>query len=117
MEELVVIQRSELERILKVAVKEAMKEIMGQKTSERKGGSERRMGMDEAVDYLNRSGLSVAKSTIYKLTSTNEIPFRRFGGRKIVFNADELDEWAEGQLGKKRNAVAEAVARSARKKI
>jgi hypothetical protein len=26
------------------------------------------------------------------------IPFKRFGERKLIFNADELEEWANSKL-------------------
>lgn len=75
---------------------------------------------DEALDYLNARGLEISKATLYKLTSTKQIPFQRWGGRKIVFVRGELDKWIETRLScdeeKRTNRITNNVARSARKK-
>jgi excisionase family DNA binding protein len=40
-----------------------------------------------------------SKHTIYKLTSTNQIPFyKRKGGRKIFFSIDEIEKWMRGEI-------------------
>lgn len=40
----------------------------------------------------------LALSTIYKLSSTNEIPcFKRPGGRFLYFEVEELDKWLKGE--------------------
>jgi hypothetical protein len=44
-------------------------------------------GIELAVEVLNRS-----KSWIYKMTSQNLIPCRKFGS-KIIFNRFELTQW------------------------
>lgn len=77
------------------------------------------LSLNEATDYLNELGYPVKKSTMYKLTATNEIPFLRFGGRKIVFRPDQLEEWAEAQLtdpSAEMEAMTKRVAENARKK-
>lgn len=43
---------------------------------------------DEAASYL-----SMAKSYLYKLTSTGRIKFSRPGGKKIFFNRQDLDAY------------------------
>ena len=76
--------------------------------------------LDEALAYINGRGLKISKETIYKLTSLKQIPFQRWGGRKIVFERDKLDEWLEARLScdeeKRTNRITNNVARSARKK-
>ncbi|MBU1097321.1 MAG: helix-turn-helix domain-containing protein [Bacteroidetes bacterium] len=42
----------------------------------------------EAANYLN-----ISKSTIYKLTHQNKIPFYKPNGKKIYFSQSELDKW------------------------
>jgi excisionase family DNA binding protein len=53
------------------------------------------MNIDDAVKYLNENGFSISKSSIYKHTMNGTIPFRRFGKRKLVFSANELDKWVK----------------------
>ncbi len=76
--------------------------------------------LDEALNYLNNKGLSISKSHLYKLTSLKQIPFQRWGGRKIVFEREKLDEWLEARLScdeeKGTNRITNHVAQTARKK-
>ncbi|WP_242916322.1 helix-turn-helix domain-containing protein [Pontibacter liquoris] len=67
-------------------------------------------------DALEITGLS--KSKLYKLTSSNEIPHKRYGNR-LIFNRKELEEWVESQTVEKYDteSVALTVARSARSKM
>ena len=54
--------------------------------------------ISEAVEYLNEIGIPVTKSTLYRHTMNADIPFKRYGKRKLIFNATELDEWAQNKL-------------------
>ena len=75
------------------------------------------LSFEEGLAYLNDKGISISKSTLYKRTSLNEIPFRRFGSRKVVFKKDNLDTWINEQLSKdESNMMLKDVARSARRK-
>ena len=106
--DLVVLQRSELDRIMKEAVEKALKLRAPEK---------KMLNMDEAVAYLNESGVPISKSTVYKNTMDKTIPFSRFGGRRIVFNVEDLDRWVEDRLAKRQNTVTESVRQSARRKM
>jgi len=75
------------------------------------------LNMDEAVAYLNESGVPISKSTVYKNTMDKTIPFSRFGDRRIVFNVEDLDRWVEDRLAKRQNTVTESVRQSARRKM
>lgn len=46
------------------------------------------LGLEEAATYLN-----VSKSYLYKLTSTNRIPFYKPSGKLVFFDKRELDQW------------------------
>jgi len=46
------------------------------------------MTVTEAAEYLD-----ISESQLYKLTSTNEIPFYKPGGKKLYFRRTELDAW------------------------
>ena len=75
--------------------------------------------LDEGLSYINERGLTISKSTLYKKTAGREIPFQRWGGKKIVFLRDELDQWISKQLSGKEDKVSEiakSVADSARRK-
>lgn len=106
--DLVVLQRSELDRIMKEAVEKALKLRAPEK---------KRLNLDEAVAYLNESGVPISKSTVYKNTMDKTIPFSRFGDRRIVFNVEDLDRWVEDRLAKRQNTVTESVRQSARRKM
>lgn len=49
------------------------------------------VGITEASEIVHRS-----VGTLYRLTSTGEIPHRKHRGR-LLFSRKELDEWAKGQ--------------------
>lgn len=106
--DLVVLQRSELDRIMKEAVEKALKLCAPEK---------KRLNLDEAVAYLNESGVPISKSSVYKNTMAKTIPFSRFGDRRIVFNVEDLDRWVEDRLAKRQNTVTESVRESARRKM
>lgn len=72
--------------------------------------------LNEAISYINNRGLKISKSSIYKKTAEKEVPFQRWGGKKIVFVRQELDEWIENQLSKRENGVIKTVADAARRK-
>jgi excisionase family DNA binding protein len=46
------------------------------------------LGLEEAATYLN-----VSKSYLYKLTSTNRIPYYKPSGKLVFFDKRELDQW------------------------
>ena len=106
--DLVVLQRSELDRIMKEAVEKALK---------LRAPAKKRLNLDEAVAYLNESGVPISKSTVYKNTMDKTIPFSRFGDRRIVFNVEDLDRWVEDRLAKRQNTVTESVRQSARRRM
>lgn len=56
------------------------------------------LSLDEGLSYINERGLAISKSTLYKKTADKEIPFQRWGGKKIVFVRQELDQWIGERL-------------------
>ncbi|MEA5080873.1 MAG: helix-turn-helix domain-containing protein [Dysgonamonadaceae bacterium] len=72
------------------------------------------MNLNEAIKYINENGYPISKSTLYKKTSEHSIPFKRFGGKKIVFDKLDLDEWINKQLSKNDNSgVSDAIRKTA----
>lgn len=74
--------------------------------------------LDSAIIYLEEQGYPVSKAKMYKLTSSEEIPCRKFG-QKLVFSRKDLLFWAEAQ-SKPKNSKLEAIktlAESAKRKI
>lgn len=70
-----------------------------------------RCTFDEALEI---TGLS--KSKLYKLTSSDEIPHKRYGNR-LIFSRRELTAWVEEQTVEKNSDDAtQALAASARRK-
>lgn len=51
---------------------------------------------ERALVFINKAGYPISKSKLYKLTSSNGIPCRRFGSR-LIFNKLELLDWCEAQ--------------------
>ena len=49
--------------------------------------------LEGAVSFLQENGFPTSKGTLYKLTSSKEIPFRKYG-IKLVFSRKALLEWA-----------------------
>ena len=87
MSQLLMYKRDELEEIIIKTIKDAS---LLQKPERKEN-----MNIDDAVKYLNENGFSISKSSIYKHTMNGTIPFRRFGKRKLVFSANELDKWVK----------------------
>lgn len=50
------------------------------------------LGIDQALAYMKKSGFSISKSKLYKLTSSSEIPFHKADNR-VYFFPHELDGW------------------------
>ena len=74
--------------------------------------------LESAVTFLAEQGYPISKAKIYKLTSSEDIPHRKFG-QKLVFSRKDLLQWAESQ-SKPRNSKLEAIqtlAESAKRKI
>ena len=70
-----------------------------------------------ALELLGENGYPTSKGKIYKLTSANQLPPRKYGN-KLVFSRRDLLAWAESQTHIKPDhseAVLE-LARSARRK-
>jgi excisionase family DNA binding protein len=64
------------------------------------GGNPSNMSVAEAARYL-----CISTSTLYKMTSRNEIPFHKIGKRRLSFNQIELDAYVKSQ----RNTTNEEV--------
>jgi len=51
------------------------------------------LSLDDAVAFLKQSGFPTSKTKIYRLTSTNGIPYKKYGN-KLVFSRKKLLDWA-----------------------
>lgn len=89
MENVVIFKKDDLKSVVREAIAEAMSGKKEQPTT---------LSVDEAVKYLNDNGIKITKSTIYKHTMDGTIPFRRFGERKLIFDREELEQWAQGRI-------------------
>ncbi len=70
-----------------------------------------------ALELLGENGYPTSKGKIYKLTSANQLPHRKYGN-KLVFSRRDLLAWAESQTHIKpdRSEAVLELARSARRK-
>lgn len=55
--------------------------------------------LDDALLFLSKRAYSISKSKMYKLTSSNAIPFHK-AGNNLLFYTEELEQWFETQIGK-----------------
>ena len=74
------------------------------------------LNLEGAIKLLNSNGYPIGKSSIYKLTSTNSIPFKRFGNR-LFFVQSELLMWANSKLSKQENEEAILLSKAASRKL
>lgn len=74
------------------------------------------LNLEGAVKLLNLNGYPTSKSSIYKLTSTNSIPFMRFGSR-LLFVKSELLDWADSKLSKRENNEAILISKMASRNL
>jgi hypothetical protein len=113
MSQIIVTTEETLTLMVKNAVSEAIAPFMPQQKEELK----KNLSFNEALEHLNALGYNIGKSHFYKLTMQNEVPCNRFG-HKLIFNPEELQNWAESRTKhSNENPVAEAVAKSAGKKL
>lgn len=89
MSEIIVLKKEELESIIR--------DVLAEVTAKPEELPDT-LTMEQAADYLSNKGLKIKKSSMYKLTMDSLIPFKRFGKRKIIFDREELDKWAESQI-------------------
>lgn len=77
----------------------------------------KKLNLSNAIAFMAGEGCDLSKSLVYKLTSTNAIPVRRFG-RKLIFDRDELLQWCKDRtsLINSENEVIINLAKTANKK-
>lgn len=73
--------------------------------------------LSDALVLLSEHGYPMSKAKLYKLTSSGNIPCRKFG-QKLVFSRKDILSWAASQTKQKGDSskIALALARSARRK-
>ncbi len=53
--------------------------------------------LDQALEVLKDNGYPTSKAQVYRLTSSGEIPYGKYGN-KLVFSRKELLQWASSQV-------------------
>lgn len=74
------------------------------------------ISINQAIIFLKERGLIISKSKIYKLTSSNSIPYKTFGNR-LVFDTAELEAWAQSKIITNENNEMLIISKSATIKI
>src|SRR6266542_383003 len=82
MKTLYVAEKDELKALLKECLEEVFEPFLKDLKPQRD-----LVDLNEISEYLKLS-----KSQLYKLTSRNEIPYRKFG-KRLFFSKKELDKW------------------------
>ena len=78
------------------------------------GAKKELMSVDDVLIFFAECGLSMSRSTLYHLTSTQRIPFRKFG-KRCIFNRNELREWMSSRMQKdasRQETVARRISQS-----
>ena len=53
--------------------------------------------LEEAIAFLHEKRIRISESKLYKLTSSNKIPFCKAGNR-LIFYSEELTKWSNNQI-------------------
>lgn len=94
MNEIIVVPAHQVKDMIQSAVRECVTEIIA---LVKPGTDAESVDMDGAVKFLNANGYKIKKSQLYKLTSSGEVPFHKFGSR-LHFRIAELAQWANARL-------------------
>jgi predicted DNA-binding transcriptional regulator AlpA len=100
---------------LRAIVSEAVSDIMPRQVSSNPQIDT--ITLSEALKFLGEQGYPTSKAKVYKLTSSGEIPCKRYGS-KLVFSRKEILQWAENQTKPKHDVsnIGLTLARSAKRK-
>jgi predicted DNA-binding transcriptional regulator AlpA len=117
MQQIIVATQDELNLIVTNAVSKAISAAIGV-IKPKEPEVKKKLSFPEAVSFLKEIGYGIGKSQLYKKTMDNTVPCERFG-RKIVFDRDRLQAWAENRAKNNReeNPVTASVAESAKRKL
>jgi excisionase family DNA binding protein len=100
---------------LRTEIREALREILQEQQNKASEPTlQERGGIELAEQVLGRS-----KSWLYKATSQNIIPYKKFGS-KIIFNRADLEQWLEERAidpARSFDVIDEQLKKSANKKI
>lgn len=58
------------------------------------------LSYNEASEFLNSNGYKMTSSTLHQLVHYRKVPYSKFG-RSVIFDGNELLEWAESNRNKK----------------
>jgi len=75
--------------------------------------------LEEAIAFLLTNRIPMSKSKLYKLTSSDGIPYFKVGN-KLLFCIEDLEQWLNNQIIKKEISYASSdfsIIKSAQKKI
>jgi len=85
MGEMIIVSKEDLKSLLTETI-ESVLEKWGKPSNEERPDS---MTLDEALLLLFQHGYPTSKGKIYKLTSTKQMPHRKYGNR-LVFSRQEI---------------------------
>jgi hypothetical protein len=113
MKELIITTPDELRTIIEQVVKSHIRPSQIEQPKERPDT----ITLTVALELLRENGYPTSKGKIYKLTSTNLLPHRKYGN-KLVFSRRDILSWAESQTRIKsgRSEAILEIAKSARRK-
>ena len=112
MKEIIITTPEELRTLIEEAVKSSIRQPQKQSTE-----LPDTVTLADAIEILREHGYPTSKGKIYKLTSANLLPHRKYG-HKLVFSRRDLLAWAESQTHIKpdRSKAVLEIAKSARRK-
>ena len=104
---LVVVEQETLKDLISDAVFAAMQDY------KRREKATESIADASELPFLASLGYRTTMRSLYILTHRHEIPYAKFGPRRLVFSRKELREWAAQQINRPRNRDAEAAQRIA----
>ena len=88
MEKIIVTTPDELRSLIEEIFTRSCKKVENLEKS-----SAEHMTLEDAMIFLKGNGFPTSKAKLYRLTSKNEIPHRKYGN-KLVFSRKQLMDWA-----------------------
>ena len=110
---LVVVEQETLKDLISDAVFAAMQDYKRREKATESIADASELPDEETLPFLASLGYRTTMRSLYILTHRHEIPYAKFGPRRLVFSRKELREWAAQQINRPRNRDAEAAQRIA----
>lgn len=90
MDKVILVTRDELKKL----IYEVLEDFFKDKDLDKKKEVSDTMSLEDTIEFLRENGYPTSKPSIYRQTSANKIPYRKYGNR-LVFSRKELMNWVK----------------------